>query len=133
MVEHNVDTDLTYRKLFNFELRECIGKTDDIRASLCMHSAIVAREMAAKGIVVCRVCGKPLPEGKGRFNDHKVLRHPNCVQPICVKCADENPDEFYIAFKSGVEEMNVAPLYVKSAELLHEIEKLTQITSKVGR
>jgi hypothetical protein len=65
-----------YYKQYDFELRECIGKTDDVHESLCMHSAIVAREMALKGVIVCRVCNKPLNDNAGRYNDHKVLRHP---------------------------------------------------------
>jgi len=119
--------DPLYRNLYDFELRECIGKTDDIYESLCMHTSIVAREMALKGVVVCRVCNAPLPEGKGRYNDHKILQHPECVQPICTKCANEQPDKFYLAFKRGDEIMHATtPLYIGSAHLAFEIEMMNK-------
>ena len=92
------------RNIMYTEIRTIVGKTDDIHQSLCMHNSIVAREMAAKGIVVCRRCGKPMGDGVGRYNDHKCLCHPHCVQPICSHCADTNPDEFHIAFRNGIEE-----------------------------
>jgi hypothetical protein len=112
-----------YEDLMIYEIRECIGKTTDIQQPLCMHHSIVAREMAQKGVIVCRICNKPLPEGEGRFNDHKILRHPECVQPICTKCATENPDAFYLAFKRGVDIRAVAPLSTHTAQLMNEIEQ----------
>jgi quinolinate synthase len=119
-----------YRHYYDYEMRECIGKTDDVHVSLCMHSAIVAREMAAKGVIVCRVCNTPLPEGKGRYNDHKVLRHPECVQPICKDCATNNPDAFHIAFTEGDRRMHVMSgsgfpqLYLEAARMAYDIELL---------
>lgn len=97
--------DAAHREMADYELREAIGKTEDINAPLCMHSAIVAREMAQKGVTVCRVCNKPLPDGVGRINDHLVLRHPDCVQPICTTCSQERPDEFHKAFQRGIAKM----------------------------
>jgi hypothetical protein len=100
-------TDAVHRQFTDTMLRISIGKTDDIRQPLCMHAAIIAREFAAKGILACRVCGKRFGAeiGWGRYNDHLTLRHPECVQPICTKCAKEKPDEFHKAFKRGVAEM----------------------------
>lgn len=114
-----------YRNNYIFELRECIGKTDDINEPLCRHSSIVAREMANKGIVVCRICNKPLPEGEGRINDHFVLKHELCVQPICLKCSKENPDAYYNAFKHGCRIMETAPLHLGVSRLL--IDHLEQL------
>lgn len=116
-----------YRHYHFLELRDCIGKTDDVHESLCMHSSIVAREMAQKGVIVCRVCTTPLPEGKGRFNDHIVLKHPECVQPICSKCARERPDKFHLAFKHGVSLMHnlglgFPPLFLKAASMAADVE-----------
>lgn len=95
-------------ELLEAQLRIYIGKTTDINQSLCMHSAIVAREMAQKGVTVCRVCNKPLGDGMGRYNDHLILRHPECVQPICTDCAKNKPDAFHLAFKRGVKNMRDA-------------------------
>jgi len=94
-----------HRDMYTFTLRECIGKTDDIHEPLCMHTAIVAREMARMGVIVCRVCNRSLNNHEGRYNDHKLLRHPGCVQPICSQCARENPDAYHLAFKRGVQIM----------------------------
>lgn len=96
------------RNLMDTELRIYIGKTDDEDISLCMHSATVAREMAQKCIIVCRVCNKGLPEGIGRYNDHKIIRHQNCVQPICSSCAEDRPDIWYREFSRGVQERKEA-------------------------
>lgn len=118
-----------YYHMYDLELRECIGKTDDVHESLCMHSAIVAREMAQKGVIVCRVCNKPLPHGVPRYNDHKVLRHPECVQPICNTCAKERPDKFYLAFKRGCDIMHLGgkefpPLYIECARIWYANDQL---------
>jgi hypothetical protein len=124
-----ISPDPYYRKMYDFELRECIGKTDDIHESLCMHSAIVAREMAAKGVVVCRICNCDLSERKGRYNDHKVLRHPECIQPICNKCAHERPDAFHLAFLEGGKRMRAMagsgfpPSYLEAARTMYEVER----------
>ena len=116
------DLNRCYRDLFEFELRESIGKTGDIHQSLCMHSAIIAREMAAKGVIVCRVCNTPLNK-KGRYNDHLILRHPECVQPICNWCAKENPDKFHQSFKKGCTTMKLTtPLYVDAARWMWDQE-----------
>jgi hypothetical protein len=114
-----------YRSNYIFELRECIGKTDDINEPLCQHAKIVAREMANKGVVVCRQCNKPLPEGKPRINDHLILRNAMCVQPICLRCSKENPDEFYRAFKHGCELMETSPLHPGVSRMMVEIMKQT--------
>jgi hypothetical protein len=117
------DVDIIYRNHYDFELRECIGKTEDREVPLCQHASIVAREMAEKGVTVCRVCGDALGEGKGRYNDHKVLRNPLCVQPICVRCADERPDVFHKSFKAGLARMGVGaafglpPLHLEAARM----------------
>jgi hypothetical protein len=122
-----INPDPYYRRMYDFELRECIGKTEDIHESLCMHSAIVSREMAAKGIIVCRVCNKSLNNHEARYNDHKVLRHSECIQPICNMCAKERPDAFHLAFKKGDELMHLIspPLYIKAARIWHEIDQQT--------
>ena len=53
----------------------------------------------------CRVCHKNLAvKGIARVNDYIVLRHPECKHPICLKCALNKPDKFYIAFKKGTEQ-----------------------------
>ena len=91
------------REYIETMLRICIGKTDDINVPLCSHKAIINREL---GEGFCRVCQKDLRKsGEGRYNDHIVLQHPLCRQPICLDCAKNNPDEFHKAFKNGVEEM----------------------------
>jgi hypothetical protein len=116
--------DRVYRETYTFELRECIGKTEDIHESVCKHASIVAMEMANKGIVVCRVCGIPLPEGVGRYNDHKVLRHELCVQPICTTCAKNNPDAYHLAFKRGVDIMHAyKPLYIEASNMIIKSDK----------
>lgn len=107
-----------YRDNYEYELRECIGKTDDIHEPLCRHTSIVAREMALKNVTVCRVCNKPLPEGEPRINDHLILKHELCVQPICLQCSKENPDAYYNAFKHGCDIMNIAPLHPGVSRLL---------------
>ena len=130
--------DSYYRTMYDLELRECIGKTDDDSIPLCAHANIVAREMANKGVIVCRVCNKPLPEGEGRYNDHKVIRNPMCVQPICTKCADENPDAFYLAFKKGIRIMHafspdIHPLYIECARMAIDIERVTCKNGVIGK
>lgn len=88
-------------KLLDFQLRELIGKTDNIRVPMCSHNAIIQREF---GEGFCRVCHKDLRiAGVGRWNDYLILRHPQCQSPICVDCARDKPDQFHIAFKKGLE------------------------------
>jgi hypothetical protein len=90
----------TLMKRFDTELRLCIGKTDDIRIALCSHQAIINREFPN---YFCRVCNTDLSvEGKGRFNDFLILRHPQCTKPICLDCAKNRPDIFFIAFQKGL-------------------------------
>ena len=87
-------------KKMDTELRICIGKTDNIRIALCSHQAIINREFPDH---FCRVCNTDLSlDGKARWNDFLVLRHPQCTKPICSKCAEENPDAFHIAFREGL-------------------------------
>ena len=91
-------------------LRECIGKTDDINVPLCSHKAIINREL---GEGFCRVCQKDLRgNNEGRYNDHKVLDHPRCRQPICSYCAENNPDEFHKAYKQGVEKLKRMQIFI---------------------
>ena len=90
-------------KLLDFNLRELIGKTDDIRVPMCSHHAIIQREL---GEGFCRVCHKDLSLAVGRWNDYLVLRHPACQSPICFECGRDNPDKFHIAFKSGLDNYN---------------------------
>ena len=86
-------------KFLDTILRECIGKTDDIRIALCSHNAIINREFP---INFCRICNKDLSIGDvARYNDFLILRHPQCSKPICLNCANNNPDEFFLAFKKG--------------------------------
>lgn len=85
-------------KVIDYWLREFIGKTDDIRVAACSHNAIINREMVG----ICRVCQKPLTTGVGRWNDYLILRHPQCLNPICLDCAENNPDDFYKAFSKGL-------------------------------
>ena len=90
-------------KWLDTTLRMAIGKTDDIRIALCSHQAIINREFPN---YFCRVCNTDLSiEGKGRFNDFLILRHPQCTKPICSKCAKENPDAFHIAFREGLKKV----------------------------
>ncbi len=84
----------------DFFLREAIGKTDDIHVPMCSHHAIVNRELPEH---FCRVCNKDLSKVGLRVNDYLVLRHPQCTKPICGDCAQNNPDEFYKAFRLGYE------------------------------
>lgn len=88
-------------------LRNAIGKTDDIRVALCSHKAILNRELP---LDYCRQCNKKIKPGQGRFNDFLVLRHPHCFKPICAKCAVENPDKFYLAFKKGVDKLKAGSI-----------------------
>lgn len=123
--------DSIYRELYTFEIREAIGKTEDRDIPLCMHSWKVAMEMANKGAVVCRVCSIPLPEGVGRYNDHLLLGHPYCVQPICMDCARDNPDVFHRNFKRGVNIVRLGQLYVESDRIAQEWED-TRNGNKMG-
>jgi len=80
--------------------RNHIGKTNDINVAMCSHDAIINREMPEH---YCRICHTDLSVvGKARVNDYLVLRHPQCTKPICLKCSENNPDEFYKAFEKGV-------------------------------
>lgn len=88
----------------DFLLRECIGKTDDIKIPLCSHNTIINRELPEN---FCRVCHKELKTGIARWNDYLVLRHPNCNKPICNDCAEKNPDIFHLAFKKGLKQYKV--------------------------
>lgn len=111
-------------------LREAIGKTNDIHISLCSHIAIINREL---GDNFCRVCQKDLSvTGVGRYNDHLVLRHPQCFQPICLNCAKNNPDKFHLAFKKGLTVYKERKsMKLKTIKMLNEmesdIEELTKI------
>ena len=88
-------------KSLDTSLRILIGKTDDIRIALCSHQAIINREFPEH---FCRICNTDLSVGnKARWNDFLVLRHPQCQKPICGDCAKNNPDEFHIAFKKGLD------------------------------
>jgi hypothetical protein len=55
----------------------------------------------------CRVCGMNL-DGKGRYNDHILLADPKVTKPICVNCAQNNPDEHHKKFKKLTEKTNFA-------------------------
>ena len=83
----------------DFNLREAIGKTEDIKVARASHNVIKSKE-AGEGF--CRVCGKNLQVVTPRINDYLVLRHPHCVAPICFDCSINHPDAFYKAFKAGV-------------------------------
>ena len=97
-------------------MRICIGKTDDINVPLCSHKAIINRELGEK---FCRVCQKDLSVvGEGRCNDYLVLRHPRCQQPICFECAENNPDEFYLAFRNGMIEYQMMDPVIRSKFLV---------------
>ena len=99
-------------------LRICIGKTNDINVPLCSHKAIINRELGEK---FCRVCQKDLNKAnEGRWNDYLVLRHPRCQQPICLDCAKNNPDEFYKAFKNGLDEYNMMDRKIRANIVLGE-------------
>ncbi len=49
----------------------------------------------------CRICKKNLGDGTPRINDHlaQVAGFDEVNSPICIKCSDNNPDEYNIAFK----------------------------------
>jgi hypothetical protein len=92
-----------------------IGKTDDINISLCSHDAIINRETPEH---YCRICHTDLSiTGKARVNDYLVLRHPACTKPICLKCAEEKPDAFYLAFKEGT------TTAINAAHELYQVQK----------
>jgi len=121
-----IEIDRTYRDMLTFELRELVGKTEDRDIPLCQHAAIYAREMAQKGVIVCRVCGTSLNNNEGRYNDHLLIRNPLCTQPICTNCSENNPDEFHKNFKKGVEKCHpftgIPPLYLDAARTLVNIQ-----------
>ena len=87
-------------KFLDIILRECIGKTDNIQIALCSHQSIINREFP---IHFCRICNKDLSGNIARCNDFLVLRHPQCLKPICLNCVKNNPDEFFLAFKRGLD------------------------------
>ena len=99
---HENVNDICSIKKMDFELREAIGKTEDISVSLCSHQAILAREYPEH---FCRICNKDLSVVTPRWNDYLVLRHPLCRKPICFECAKNNPDEFHKAFQRGIKEL----------------------------
>ena len=114
-------------KFLDTTLRMLIGKTDNMKVSLCSHQAILNREFPNH---FCRVCNKDLSiDGIGRFNDFLVLRHPNCRKPICLDCAKNNPDSFYIAFRNGLEKFE----NMKHNEriVLHLIEDLKEVKNEI--
>lgn len=84
----------------DFHLRHFIGKE---QFGLCKHSLIISREMGEK---YCRICNKELKVGVGRYNDYLVLRNKGCPAPICLDCSKNNPDDFHMAFKKGLEKYN---------------------------
>jgi len=84
----------------DFNLREQIGKTEDIKVARASHNVVRSME---EGEGFCRVCHKNLQVVCPRVNDYLVLRHPFCKAPICFDCSVNRPDSFYRAFKSGVE------------------------------
>ena len=95
---------LWHREMIDFRLRTCIGKTNNIKTSLCSHDAIVTREL---GEGFCRVCHRQLNfknkmKCVARYNDYLVIRNKRCPSPICLDCAKNNPDEFHKAFKKGL-------------------------------
>ena len=89
------------RRFMDIVLRDLIGKTDDITVSLCSHAAIINREF---GEHFCRVCHKECKKGVGMYNDHLLIMHRECRQPICSDCAEERPDEFHKAFRAGTKQ-----------------------------
>lgn len=58
----------------------------------------------------CRVCRKEFGKeiGWGRYNDHILLQDPSVTEPICSKCATENPDEHHVEFNRQTKNMNLA-------------------------
>lgn len=48
----------------------------------------------------CRICGKELVDGVGRYNDHILMKSGGKITaPICGECAEERPDRHHLAFK----------------------------------
>lgn len=115
-------------KSLDTSLRILIGKTNDIRIALCSHQEIINREFPEH---FCRVCNTDLSVGnKARWNDFLVLRHPQCSKPICGDCAENNPDEFHLAFRNGLDK------YKKISEeeklLGHFINSLSKLKQEIG-
>lgn len=91
-----------YGETFACRMRILIGKTSDITVHLCLHNAIIAREMQQIGTEVCRVCNKGLDNHDvPRINDHYLFMHPDCGQPICADCARDKPDEFHQRYQEA--------------------------------
>ena len=125
--EENISL-LTSIKFLDTTLRMLIGKTDDVRIALCSHQAIINREFPTH---FCRVCNKDLSIGNvGRYNDYLVLRHPQCLKPICIDCAKNKPDVFFIAFKKGLDKFQE----FKQDEriLLHFIKDLKDFSKQLN-
>ena len=115
-------------KFLDTTLRMLIGKTNNIRIALCSHQAIINREFP---VDFCRVCNKDLSiENVGRYNDYLVLRHPQCLKPICMDCAKNKPDAFFIAFKKGLDKFQ--GLKHDERILLHFIEDLKKLSKQVN-
>lgn len=103
-------------KWIDTNLRIAIGKTDDMGVALCSHQAIINREFPEH---FCRVCNTDLSVGnKARWNDFLVLRHPQCFKPICRNCGENNPDEFYIAFRKGLIKHEIMKERIKLDKIL---------------
>lgn len=48
----------------------------------------------------CRICGKELVDRVARVNDHLLDNDDSSItSAICMECADNNPDERFIAFR----------------------------------
>lgn len=125
--KHDINNMMTLN-YHDFRLRNAIGKTDDIKIPLASHKGILLREFGKKRYskylstleLDCRVCNRDLSGIVGRFNDYLVLRHPLCMQPICLDCAKNTPDEFHLAFQRGVIKLQEDKEYLK---LLQRKEK----------
>lgn len=86
-----------------------VAKTpqDIMFTKMKVEQEIVRQEfMKRRGIVQkpsneCRRCGKDLPHGVARINDHMVTLSNGETKdkPICSTCSDKNPDDYHIAFK----------------------------------
>lgn len=107
---HNQDSPIAN---MDFWIRMFI-KTDDIFSPMLSHSAIINREMQGE---ICRICLKGLEQvvKLKRFicNDYLILRHPQCINPICSQCIKDKPDDFYKAYRKGLD------LYQEWTEFQH--------------
>lgn len=112
--KHNTNSPIAF---LDTVLRYCI-RLDRVFVSSLSHNAIINREMQGE---ICRVClrGIEMLINSKRFicNDYLVLRHPQCINPICSDCIKSKPDVFYKAYRRGLDLYEIAnPYYLAMSQ-----------------